>query len=266
MPQFVDFENPYSRDRKFTQDLPVNLVLFNRRNHLNLTQQQVADMAKIPLRQYQRLENGDVELANTPMSAGLAVCAALLLDPYYFFPLDEVQQADPITLKPQNAFDSTEPLENEPKRVGRKPIRRDIMTVYVNHEFYSAIVTKDVLKALGSPAYLRLYWKADERRLLFCAADASDDSVFDVPPHLYDEESGCTALVFPSAPAFEKVREELGWDNDLYAVECRLVKDKQGNKLILCDLNTAQPSAKFAGPFAIPACLDDGSDEEGEEE
>ena len=261
MPKFVEFEFPQSRDGKFIQGLLNNQILFNRRDRLGMTQQQVADMAGIPLRQYQRLENGDVELANTPMSAGLAVCAVLLLDPYYFFSFEKVQP-NPTTLKPQITFDSTELREEEPKRAGRKPIRRDVMTVYVNHEFYSAIVTKQVLEALGKPAYLKLYWKADERRMLFCAADASEDNAFDVPSHLYDEGSICTALVFPSAPAFQKVKEELGWDNDLYAVECRLVRDKQGRELILCDLNTARPSDKLVGPFAIPSCFDDGSDEE----
>lgn len=61
-------------------------ILRNRREELNLTQQQVADKAKILLRQYQRLESGERNLTGASARIMLSICAVLKLDPYFFFP------------------------------------------------------------------------------------------------------------------------------------------------------------------------------------
>lgn len=61
-------------------------ILQTRRKELGFTQQQVADMAKIQLRQYQRFENGERELHSASMRIGLSICAVLKLDPYRFYP------------------------------------------------------------------------------------------------------------------------------------------------------------------------------------
>lgn len=61
-------------------------ILRHRRNELGLTQQQVADLAHITLRQYQRLESDERDVASTSLRIGLGVCQALKLDPFRFYP------------------------------------------------------------------------------------------------------------------------------------------------------------------------------------
>lgn len=62
------------------------VLLKNRRLELGLTQQQVADKAKIQLRQYQRVESGERHITGASGRIMLAICAVLKIDPYEFFP------------------------------------------------------------------------------------------------------------------------------------------------------------------------------------
>ena len=55
--------------------------LRSRRLELGLTMQKVADLAGITLPQYQKFDYNDRSLANCSMRIGLAVCAALKIDP-----------------------------------------------------------------------------------------------------------------------------------------------------------------------------------------
>ena len=57
-------------------------ILASRRKELKMTQQQVAELAGIKLRQYQRLEGGDRNITGSTGRVLLAVCSALKLDPY----------------------------------------------------------------------------------------------------------------------------------------------------------------------------------------
>lgn len=59
-------------------------ILKNRRLELELTQQQVADMAKIQLRQYQKLESGEQSIYGASFRIAISVCKALQLDPQRF--------------------------------------------------------------------------------------------------------------------------------------------------------------------------------------
>ena len=61
-------------------------ILYKRREELGMTQQQVADAAKIQLRQYQRLESGERTMAGASLRIALAICHVLRLDPYRFHP------------------------------------------------------------------------------------------------------------------------------------------------------------------------------------
>ena len=61
-------------------------ILLHRRKQLGMTQQEVADAAKIQLRQYQRFERGERTMASASMRIGLSICAVLELDPYRFVP------------------------------------------------------------------------------------------------------------------------------------------------------------------------------------
>ena len=59
-------------------------ILRNQREALGLTQQQVADRAKIQLRQYQRLESGERSMYGASFRTAISVCKALQLDPQRF--------------------------------------------------------------------------------------------------------------------------------------------------------------------------------------
>lgn len=59
-------------------------LLVERREELQLTQQEVADRAGIQLRQYQRFESGERALSSSTLRIALAVCDALMLDAHRF--------------------------------------------------------------------------------------------------------------------------------------------------------------------------------------
>ena len=84
--EFIDFEFP--RRRINGEDYIVGLddagILKHRRKHLGLTQQQVAKLVGIQVKQYQRLESGERSIMGASMRIGLSICAVLKLDPYGF--------------------------------------------------------------------------------------------------------------------------------------------------------------------------------------
>lgn len=49
---------------------------------MGYSQQEVAVLVGIQIRQYQRLEYGERRMSSTSMRLGLAVCAVLKIDPY----------------------------------------------------------------------------------------------------------------------------------------------------------------------------------------
>ena len=70
--------------------------LAKQREALGLTQQQVADRARINIRQYQRLESGERSLDSTSFRIGLNVCHALQIDPRFYCEVrhrEKIQQA-----------------------------------------------------------------------------------------------------------------------------------------------------------------------------
>jgi transcriptional regulator with XRE-family HTH domain len=262
MPTFLPFEFPTTADGQYIALVPDNRVLFYRREQLGLTQQQVADMANIPLRQYQRIEEGQSELAGNKMECGLAICAALLLDPYELV-CPCAKQADPDTLKPLPAIDIKIPNIITEKKAGRKPIRRDVMRVYVNDSYYSMLIPCEVLTALGSPKCIQLRHKKAEHRIVILPIwDNIEETIraeegLDVPKSVYNER----VLGIPGKDFINFVAEGLNWNDKVYKVECRLVKDSNENVMILIDLKTAEPSEDFECDPVIPWCLIDDDDE-----
>lgn len=82
--KFIPIDYPLIADRS-REDVDY-IILRNRRVALGLTQQQVADMAKINLRQYQRVESGERHITGASAKMMLAICAALKINPYDLFP------------------------------------------------------------------------------------------------------------------------------------------------------------------------------------
>lgn len=67
------------------EEIPTDSMMLRRqREALGLTQQQVADIAQITLRQYQRFESGERDLSSSSFRIGLNVCKALRIDPMYY--------------------------------------------------------------------------------------------------------------------------------------------------------------------------------------
>lgn len=69
---------------EFENVLAPGAELAKQREALGMTQQQVADLARINIRQYQRLESGERNLCNTSFRIGLSVCYALKIDPMFY--------------------------------------------------------------------------------------------------------------------------------------------------------------------------------------
>ena len=109
---FVPYEFPRSKDGQFFIGQTDNDVLRSRRKQLGLTQKEVAERAHITAMQYNRLEQGDRTLLSSSLKVGLAVCVALLLDPFEFLGFT-IDQPDPATMKPQETFEIFPCKDNE---------------------------------------------------------------------------------------------------------------------------------------------------------
>ena len=57
-------------------------IIRQARIRLGLSQQQVATLISIQIRQYQRLEYGESDVQKLDMRAGLSLCIVLEIDPY----------------------------------------------------------------------------------------------------------------------------------------------------------------------------------------
>lgn len=68
------------------QETRVTEMLKNARMRKGLSQQQVATLAGVHIRQYQRLEYGERTIESLNMRFGLAVCAILEINPYDLVP------------------------------------------------------------------------------------------------------------------------------------------------------------------------------------
>lgn len=259
--KFVDFESPKTKDSQYFIVLDEPGILRSRREQLGFTMQQVAEMCNIQFSQYQKLESGERTLSGCSMKTGLAVCAALLLDPFDMVTVDVEQKTE---LKPQPVIDIKIDL---PKRAGRRQIRKDIMTAYLNYEDYSMMVPYDVLAHIGvesnPPRYVQLMWHLDSRRIVIRPADEYTKEAIDVPAEEYED----SILSLPTILADNPI-SAMNWADVPHAVEGRLVKDQEGKIALLFDLNTAKSIENVGGCFVVPECLteDDDLDEFDEEE
>ncbi len=250
---FIPYEFPRSSDGQYLMIQQDHQVLLTRREQLGLTQQQVADMAHIQLRQYQRIESGERHISGCSLNVGLAVCAVLLLNPYDFITVD-IQQPDGSMIRPQQAFDVDLPPEvAASKRAGRKPIRRDTMTVYLNHPIHALIIPWDVLDAIGKPQYIQFLYHPEKNRIAVRAATAEAEEAIDVPDAVYEG----SMLVIVGERFSEDLRKDMGWTDALYAAEARLVRDSDNRIAFVVDTCKATETERIHGPFVIPNCMDD---------
>lgn len=245
---FIPFEYPKTEDGKFSAILDDAGVFKSRREQLGLTQQEAADRANIKLSQYQNFESGGKNILSSSMRIGLSVCAALLLDPYMFL-YPPVTQPDPSDLKPQHSLFNLPEL----KRVGRKPIIRDIWTVAVNTRDASLLIPYDVVNKLGYPSYINILWDMRRKRILIGAASEASREAIDVPQQQYEEE----ILQLPKLINDNNPISAMGWKDKPHSVETRLVKGSDNKTYLLIDLTTGKEikDLPFNGVFTTPDCL-----------
>lgn len=258
---FVPYELPRSSDGRYILAQEDYQVLLSRRQQLGLTQQQVADRAHILLRQYQRIESGENDLSKSTMKVGLSICAALLLDPYDFIGINDIDQPDPASIKPQQSFDTNIPEEiMEPKRVGRKPIRRNVMKVYLNSYSYNMIIPVAVLEALDKPAYIQIGTLPEKHYLVIRPVSSDTEEAMDVPEYVYDH----SALAIPGFALNQQFHTELGWGPELRLADAFLVHDNEGLPAIVLDTENASLTDPIQHDFIVPECFD--VEEEAEED
>ena len=260
--QFVPFEFPKSRDGQYILGLDDAGVLRSRRNQLGFTQKQVAEMAGVPVSQYQRFESGERDLANCSMKTGLAICAVLLLDPYDEAGVD-IKQPSPEAVKAQTPFDCNIPEELiAPKRAGRKQSRREIMRVFVNYKDSAMLIPYEVFDKIEANAFMQLLWNIPERRIMITAATETSEEPIDIPKQRFEH----SLLMIPAFINNENPIAAMGWGNTPYCVEASLVHDQTGRRLILIDLNTAKEAdvKEISGVLMVPNCFRDPDDDDDE--
>ena len=251
---FVPYEFPKSSDGRYILAQEDYQVLMSRREQLGLTQQEVADRSGILLRQYQRIESGEKELFRCSMKVGMSICAVLLLDPYDFIGINDICQPDPKTMKPQQAFDAQIPDEvSGPRKVGRKPIRRNVMKVYLNHPNYNLLIPPAVFEALGKPDYFQCGTLPVNHQLIIVPASADTEEAIDVPSNTYDSD----ALCVPGHQITDPLQRELGWDSELRMADAFLVHDNEGNPAVIVDTEDAVVTDPVKATLACPACYDE---------
>ncbi|MBQ6321829.1 MAG: helix-turn-helix transcriptional regulator [Lachnospiraceae bacterium] len=213
---YIPFEYPATDDGEFTAVLNEGQILLTRRLQLGLTIQRVADMSGIRFSQYQRLEGGERLFSGCSMKIGLAVCAALLLNPMDIIH-PHVHPQSPQTL-------SRPPLFDPPNthRAGRKKSRQDIMELIITGD--QIIVPEEVAAALGRP------------RRIWYTLDRYNDRVLLSAENPGPTESNILTGIDLSIPAVGIFRQP-----SKYAVKCRPVRDRKGALFVLADLSTATP-------------------------
>jgi len=92
------------------ENLPQH-ILKKRREKLGLTQRQVADIASIDIRLYQRLESGERQISRTSFRIGVAIADVLKLDVHELIhnpTIDEYLNEKKEFVRPNNEIDEEE--------------------------------------------------------------------------------------------------------------------------------------------------------------
>lgn len=182
------------------------------------------------------------------MKVGLSICAALLLNPYEMIPVNVEQKTE---LKPQVVIDKSIKL---PKRVGRKQIRKSVLTVYLNYENYSIMIPYDVLSKIGDghtvPNYIQMSWDYDKRRIIIRPATKTIEEALVVPEKKHENSLLSLPTILSDNPI-----SAMGWNDTPHEVEALLVRDSNKNTALLLDLKAAKEVQYVNGCFVVPECL-----------
>ena len=183
--KFIPYEFPTSANGQFIIGQEDYQVLRSRRMQLGLSQQQVADAAQIQLKQYQRIETGNRHISGCSMRVGLAVCAALLLDPLDFLDID-IRQPDPAKIEPQNVSNIN--LRRIPQNhIITKNQRQEDMICYIFAYGAELSIPAATLDAFGKPRFIGMYDLLNDGYIILRSVDSmsSMSLVLDIPDEVY---------------------------------------------------------------------------------
>ena len=270
MPYFVQFELPTSADGRYMSFCSKHQMLHHRRLLLGLTQEKLSDMTKISVQQIQKLEAGELAISRLGLKKGLALCAALLLDPYEMADVNyeqpsilalqsmppinsnNVKMLDKIDAETAAKIETNEKsiTDTDEKKVGREPFMKDAISVYFNQPFRSSmLISRKVLELLNKPNHVQIRWDRAKKRLYFTGTETTGMFSFDVPSKTYDEEN--IGLMFRHFRPISKAITDLGWSKRTYVAQCCniLATDQNYHHYVMCDLNTARKSDNWEGAF-----------------
>ena len=267
MPVFVEFELPTSDDGRYIHFCSKHQMLRRRRLSLGLTQEQLSERSKVSIQQIQKLELGDITISRLGLKKGLALCAALLLDPYEMAEVD-YEQPSILTLQSMPAITHNLPeLPDIPANFDeaiKKHIKASNVFVYFNQPFNSSVlISRKALELLEKPKYIQLRWFNREKFFIFTGVETPEilenpkTYFFDVPPETYDNKN--LGLMITHFEPIEDTVVTWTWNKEhTYVAKCYDLWDVNQNnrRYFLCNLNTAKKSDKWKGAFTKPrSCL-----------
>ena len=246
--KFIPYEFPKSTDGQYTILQLDHQILQSRREQLGLTQQQVADIAHIQLRQYQRLESAQQYLSGCSMRIGLSVCAALYMDPYELVGLN-IHQPDISAMRPQYTHDVDLPpelLNFKPpkKRVGRKPTKKETLRVYLDCKRKLVILPPNVLEALQNPTYIQTLYNKENNHIALRVSNESDEKVIPMPSAM-----PLGAHLAIGIPSFSRTLQLEAKQAKLLIADVQLVRDTTGRLGIIVDPSVAAPAESLTVPI-----------------
>ena len=128
------------------------------------------------------------------------------------------------------------------------------------HGDYSLLVPYDILNILGEPKFVQMSWHMKQRRIVIRTADMNEEGALDVPEQKYEK----ALFALPRMVNQNNPIDAMGWGDTAYAVETRLVRDKNDVIYLMIDLKSGKPAdtKEICGTLYTPECLytedDDG--------
>lgn len=187
-------------------------LLQEKRLNLEMTQQQVADAAKIGLSTYQKFESGERNIRTASFDITCRVLRALGMDPTDFFDGKYV-------FGEPTFFDSEGQKYVKTGRLVSEDIDDDeainVMRVHIVDR--SLIIPLKILRAMGSPSFIKLLFNMDEKKMGIQALNNADDDTVTVLKEAYSGK--WRGIRVDNAKLMKVIYDLLGRDTGRYLSE-----------------------------------------------
>ncbi len=155
-------------------------LLQEKRLNLELTQQQVAKMAKVSLSTYQKFESGERNIRTASFDLACRVLRALGMDPTDFYDGKYV-------FGEPTFFDSEGQKYVKTGRLITEDIDDDeainVMRVHIVNR--SLIIPLKILRAMGKPSLIKLLFNKEDKKLGIQVVNEADDDTIIIPQEVY---------------------------------------------------------------------------------